>query len=167
MIRFTKTPTRLTFEYEADFQGNGWVWRQLQDRGSVTISQVFHFELTDLLVEPVSAEEADKEGFIYSFEFASRDGEYFRIPGRVLDVDQDVLIVADSITFERRVFASERNISVFGRIAKLVPADRGEIVVGGSREHAIPIKDFKKLLAKFPNSAELDRYARARVFDRW
>lgn len=39
----------------------------------------------------------------------------------------------------------------------------GEIVVGGSRQDGIPVEIFRELLAKFPNSTELDRYASARV----
>jgi hypothetical protein len=62
----------------------------------------------------------------------------------------------------RKLFIAERNISIFGRIADLLPADQ-DIVVGGSRPGATPIPAFEELLRKFPNTGEVDRYAAARV----
>lgn len=41
----------------------------------------------------------------------------------------------------------------------------GEIVIGGGEDGSIPIPEFERLLTKFPTTAELDRYARARVTD--
>jgi hypothetical protein len=73
-----------------------------------------------------------------------------------------VLIAVNGIRLERKTFVAERNIRIFPRIEKVKPTS-GEIVVGGSRQDNIPAEIFRELLAKFPNSTELDRYARARV----
>lgn len=57
---------------------------------------------------------------------------------------------------------AERNISIFAKIAELIPPGQ-PIIVGGPRPDAIPVPDFLELLRKFPNTGELNRYAAARV----
>ena len=79
-----------------------------------------------------------------------------------MGISNDVLIADQGITLERKLFVAERNIGIFRRIAK-VKQDDAEIVIGGDREDSIPIKVFRELLNRFPNSRELDRYASARV----
>jgi hypothetical protein len=73
-----------------------------------------------------------------------------------------VLIAVNGIHLERKTFVADRNIRIFPRIEKVMQTF-GEIVVGGSRQDRIPVEIFRELLAKFPNSTELDRYATARV----
>lgn len=80
----------------------------------------------------------------------------------MLGLDNDVLIVAEGLKLERKVFVAERNISIFGRIARL-KQNAAPIVVGGDREGSIPLEAFRELLEQFPNSIEVDRYAAARV----
>ncbi len=58
------------------------------------------------------------------------------------------------------MFIAERNISIFSKIANLI---QGSIYIGGPQENAIPKQAFQKLLQKFPNTYELNRYASARI----
>jgi hypothetical protein len=75
--------------YRADQQGNGWVWRELRDHGTVTLSRVFTFERRDLVSEPDQGDkENDFEEFEYRFRFAARRSGYFHIEGRILNIDK-------------------------------------------------------------------------------
>lgn len=160
MVKFVRTETGLDLEYQTEFNGNAWAWEQLKTTGSVVISSVFFFDRADLSDPPNDAERAS-EDYIYNFAFGTFEGEYVRIPGRILGIDNDVLMPSDT-KFKRTLFAAERNISIFGRLADLLE-HKDPIVIGGTREGAIPLAVFRELLDKFPSSYEVDRYAEARV----
>lgn len=177
MISFSAEGKGVTLKYEPDFGGDSWVQRELDQQGEVTLSRVFTFQRADLIAEGDDgatvpegggAEDDDDifadvdEGTVYRFRFATTRDGYHHIPGRVLGIDNDVLIVAEGLKLERKIFIAERNIGIFGRIAKL-KSDTGTIVVGGDREGSIPLDAFRALLERFPNSLEVDRYAAARV----
>lgn len=149
--------------YRADQRGNGWVWQELRNHNTVTLSRVFTFERRDLIAEPDEADQDnDFEAFQYRFRFAVRRDGYFHIEGRIFDIDNPVLIADTGLGLERKVFVAERNISIFRKIAELIAPDQ-PIIVGGARANSIPIPDFQALLSKFPNTGELNRYAAARV----
>lgn len=163
MVDFVFSTSGIELSYQADRPGNGWVWRELRDHDTVTLSRVFTFERRDLVAEPGEADqENDFEEFEYRFRFAARRGGYFHIKGRIFDIDNPVLIADTGLRIERRVFVAERNISIFSKIADLIPPDQ-PIIIGGDQAGAIPIPDFQMLLSKFPNTGELNRYAAARV----
>lgn len=175
MISFKADGKGVTLEYEPDFGGESWVARQLEQHGEVTLSRVFTFERSDLIVEDEHVATASEdgandddifadvdEGTVYRFRFATTKDGYHRIPARVLGIENDVLIAAEGLKLERKVFIAERNISVFGRIARLKQT-AGPIVVGGDEEGSVPLDTFRELLERFPNSTEVDRYAAARV----
>ncbi|MGT2492078.1 hypothetical protein ACU4GD_20030 [Cupriavidus basilensis] len=84
-----------------------------------------------------------------------------KIPARILDIKNDLLISRD-VTLKRSIFAAERNVSIFGRLSDLLEHS-DPIVIGGKRPDAIPWDVFEDLLKKFPNTYELNRYADARV----
>jgi hypothetical protein len=160
MINFVVERDRLILKYLSEFQTNHWTWEELKNHGEVTISRVFTLKRGDLVKEPVKDE--DIEAFEFQFRFATRDGAYHRIKGRIFGIPNDVLIAAKGIKLERKFFVAERNVSVFRRLAK-VRGEGKDIVVGGTQSGSIPIDVFDQLLKKFPNSTELDRYANARV----
>lgn len=163
LVDFIVHPTDVILRYQSERGNNGWVWRELRDHGSVTLSRVFSFERGDLLAEPDETDERyDFEDFEYDFRFASRGDGYFRIDGRIFGIPNTVLIADQGLPLERKVFVAERNISIFRRIARLIGTDQA-IIIGGERGGAIPIEDFQVLLRTFPNTTELDRYAAARV----
>jgi hypothetical protein len=162
MIKFTVGRAAVVLEYQSEMRANGWVWRELKKRSGAEISQVFRFLREDLLEEPPVEDQELIDGFEFRFRLASADTKYYRIAGRKLKLKNDVLIAKSGIDWSRKLFAAERNVSIFLRISKLVGPDK-EIVVGGDRADAIPIEAFAEMLKKFPNSLELDRYASARV----
>jgi hypothetical protein len=130
---FTVTSTEVILGYAAELRDNSWVWRELRDHGSVTLSRTFTFERADLLAEPNEADaESGYESFEYNFRFASRSGGYFHIDGRIFSIPNKVLIVDTGLPLARRLFVAERSISIFRRIADLLPGNQ-EILIGGDR----------------------------------
>lgn len=160
MIRFVNTSTGVEVEYESDFGAqNEWAWSELSDHGEVTVSQIFVFTRADLLNPPQNNKTFDDD--YYSFKFGTFEGDYVRIPGRIFGIRNELLISCD-ITLKRSIFVAERNISIFGRLSSLLE-NSNPIVIGGTRQDAIPKSAFEDLLKKFPNSYEMNRYADARV----
>lgn len=160
MIEFRPTTSGLELEYRADFNNNNWVWEELKTSGSCNVSSVFYFDRADLM-NPPTGTNGVPEGYDYHFAFGTFEDEYVRIPGRILGIDNDVLLPITT-KFKRKLFAAERNISIFGRLADLID-HKNPIVIGGTRKDVIPLSVFEELLEKFPNSYEVDRYAGARV----
>jgi hypothetical protein len=160
---FVTSTSGVVLAYQTDQRDNGWVWKELQDHGSVTLSRVFTFKREDLLSAPDEADAEDSfEGFTYQFRFAVPRKGYFQIEGRIFGIPNKVLIADAGLPLSRKLFVAERNISIMSRIANLLPADQ-DIVIGGDRAENIPIETYQELLRKFPNTTEMNHYAAARV----
>lgn len=162
MIKFHNTTTGAVLEYEGgeNWDSNTqWVWNELDTKGSVSISRVFHFTKEDLLDLPDLSK--DFTNHSYQFQLGTFDGDYIKIPRRILDINNDLLISRD-VTLKRSIFVAERNISIFGQLSELLD-NSNPIVIGGTRSNAIPIDVFEELRKKFPNTYELNRYAGARI----
>lgn len=163
MADFVVSASAALYIYQSDRQPNDWVWRELQSHASVTFNRTFTFEPGDLVTAPTQADiDNDFEDFEYRFHFAARHGGYFHIDGRVFDIPNQVLIWDAGPPLARKLFVAERNISIFSKIADLIPPTQ-KIVVGGVLPDNIPIPAFQELLRKFPGTTELNRYAEARV----
>lgn len=138
---------------------NEWVWKALNTDQTVLISRMFRFVTQDLINPP--SEDQNFEEYEYCFSFGTIVDDYVRIPGRILSIDRDVHIHR-SVQLERKVFAAERNVSIFGRLSKLLEHSE-PITIGGDQPEAIPVSAFRELQHKFPSTWELNRYADARV----
>lgn len=161
MIRFDIKRRSVIFEYEPEFTSAEWILNELKIHHQVTLSRGFTFKDDDLIKGQDDLAEDEIGEPVFRFRFAARRSGYFRIPGRILGIANDVLI-DEAITLHRKLFIAERNVGIFRRLAKVIP-DGAEIVIGGDREGCIPEDVFRELLDRFPNSGELDRYANARV----
>ncbi|MFT3976845.1 MAG: DUF4263 domain-containing protein [Sphingomonas bacterium] len=161
MVRFEVNDRAVILEYEPDFNSPAWVLRQLQTHQEVTVSKAFTFTSGDLLDGPTERADGGIDEFPFRFRFAARRNGYFQIPGRILDIPNDVLI-DEQHWLERKTFVAERNVGIFRRIAK-VKGDSEPIIIGGELDGNIPLATFSELLNRFPNSGEIDRYASARV----
>lgn len=160
MINFEHTGQCVEFTYFGEMGGNNdWIWKSLKSEEEVRISKIFFFSRDDLLNPPSS--DQDFDDYEYRFLFGSLEGDYVRIPARILNINNDVLISLE-ITLKRSIFAAERNVSIFGRLSELLE-HTDPIVIGGASKKAIPKEVFDELLRKFPNTYELNRYAEARV----
>ncbi len=163
MIDFSVDEAGVEFLYTGEIGGNAWTWRELSDHGQVTISKVFSFERTDLLEEPPEGQDDHRlEGYQFRFRFAERRDGYFHVPSRIFDIQNPLMIADAGVTLERKTFVAERNISIIRSIAKLVGPQQ-PVIIGGDHEDAIPAAEYELLLAKFPNTGELNRYAAMRV----
>lgn len=160
MIKITRDEEGLVLIYEEEDRSTQWIERELADHGEVTLIKVFTFATDDRLEPPV--DEFDFSDDKYHFRLATIDGDYYRVPGRVLGTPRDVLLVAQGLRIDRGTFAAHRGISIFRRIADAVGGDV-EIVIGGSQPDAVSAADFDELLRKFPKTTELNLYARARI----
>lgn len=146
--------------YEPELGGPEWIVRELNDFGRVTISRAFTFDSQDLLQAPNVASDEPQDP-TFRFQFASKRDGYFVIPGRIFGIANEILI-AETIWLDRKFFVAERNIGIFRRIARAV-GNVTPIIVGGNNDAAIPESVYRDLLARFPTTGELDRYAAARV----
>lgn len=160
MLKFKSTATGIELEYTGDIgTSNQWVWDELSKNKNVTISQVFQFKIEDLLNPPTLDEDFDE--YVYQFQFGTLEYDYVKISGDILGI-KNVLLISCDLTLKRSIFVAERNISIFGRLSKLLEHS-DPIVIGGTHPKAIPLDIFEELLKKFPNTNELNRYADARV----
>lgn len=160
MLEFQITSTGVNLEYDGDFGNNNeWVWDDLKMKKEVLISRIFRFKPEDLLNPPKPTQDFD--GYTYRFQFGIFENGYVRIPGRVFDIKNDLLISRD-LKLKRSIFAAERNVSIFGRLSELLEHS-DPIMIGGTKAGAIPKVVFEELLRKFPNTYELNRYSDARV----
>jgi hypothetical protein len=159
MIKFESDSTGLILIYSETDRSTDWVDRALKDHDEVKIAKVFYFQTSDLL----SVSEDDFIGRSeHRFRLASCEPGYFRIPARVLAIGVDVLLADRGLRIDRKLFITERNVSIFRKLAD-VATPSAEIVVGGDREGAIPVPIYEQLIRKFPKGTELDHYARTRV----
>ncbi|WP_067736447.1 Shedu immune nuclease family protein [Novosphingobium naphthalenivorans] len=166
MLRFDVKKNRLTLEYEPEIFESQWLWEKLRTEGKASVGKVFHFKRDDLMSKPSEEQlegNIDTESLIYRFPLARRSKGYWRIKGRKLGIENDVLF-STAITLERKYFAAHLDISIFGRIARIVDT-ADDIVIGGDHPSAIPFDEFERLLKKFPTTTEVRRYADARVAD--
>lgn len=159
MIDFITTNTGIVLKYEPETADTSWVWNELKTHSTVKISKVFYFNISNLLNPP--SPNQDFDSYFYEFQFGTFRGDYTVIPSYILNIQNDIYI-SKKIHLSRRFFAAERNISIFGRLSRILNHSN-PIYIGGDSAEAIPFKIFKELLRKFPNTHEVNKYADARV----
>lgn len=155
MIEFKEINNKIILSYSSEYPGPAWVYRELDEKGHVTISKAFSFTRNEL----ISSLDKENEDAPVEFEVANRVGEYYCFPKDILSLEHDLYIHKD-VSLERKLFIAERNISIFPKIDRMVMRS---IYVGGNNENAIPESVYKKLLKEFPNTYELNRYVSARI----
>jgi hypothetical protein len=83
LLDFVISASDVVLTYRADQPGNGWVWQELRNHDTVTLSRVFTFERRDLIAEPDEADQDnDFEAFQYRFRFAVRRDGYFHLESK-------------------------------------------------------------------------------------
>ncbi|MCB1722665.1 MAG: DUF4263 domain-containing protein [Gammaproteobacteria bacterium] len=160
MIRFEteRDGPDLYLVYTPELNTGGWLRHQLEETGEASISaRVFHVTLQRLVDRDQKVEGYDEEEFVFRIGVVSAG--YYCIDRDVLGINFDLAIHV-SIHLERKIFSAERNISIFRRLNDF---DLESLTIGGDADGALPEEVFGKLLRKFPNSYELDRYAKARI----
>jgi len=170
LIEFHINQSNVYLEYAPDFGNDPWVLRSLKASGKVRISRIFRFKRKDLLdgdrilEQRLNQDNEFDDQIDLIFAFAKTRHGYHRIKGRHLGIRNDVWLQQGAVNLERKTFVAERNINIFNRIAELKD-DSSPIVIGDPEDKAGAISPeiFAELLAKFPNTGEMKRYASARV----
>jgi hypothetical protein len=135
-----------------------WLNHQLEKTGKASISgRVFHVTQERLLEFSEEGIEPDEISFV--FRIGSVSAGYYCIDRDVLGINFDLSIHV-SIRLERRIFCAERNISIFRRFNEF---NLESLTIGGDSEGAMPVEVFDQLLRKFPNTYEINGYAKARI----
>lgn len=169
MINFITHGGKIFLEYSSSYEPADWVDEKMRTSGEVTFRRTFTvtegnrvpLESVHVVDLASSNAEDDEEEKRYSrqFEVGSYDDEYFSIDKDVLGIKRDLLI-SRSFELDTGIFVANREISIVRRIDDLTES---QIIVGGSREGAIPEEHFRDLLIAFPSTTELKRYAQVRV----
>jgi len=149
----------------APTNGSDYVTSKLKSDGKAKIRKVFHVTTALRKDEPDSEDELEEtEGFDIEFEHLSFEigqtlGQYFLLSRDVLGINYD-LFIDRGIRLETRHFVAVRDISIFGRLDEF---NLRSIHIGGDHEDAIPEDVFNQFIADFPNTTEVDKYARTRI----
>ena len=142
--------------YSNRYSGSAWVYDTLDKSGdSVTIDKAFSFTKQEVL----SSFDENNEYESVEFKVASRCGEYFCFPKKILSLEHD-LYIYEGIKLERKLFVAESGISIFPKIDRMIT---GSIYLGGAEESAIPTSIYYDLLKAFPNTYEIYKYVCARI----
>lgn len=127
----------------------------LARNGEYTLRRSLTFAASDFLECP--DEESVYEEYV--FLLGKAEGDYWRIPGRVLGADYDLHIGIECKP-EMKWFVVQQ-VSVFRHIFAVVDVD---FYIGGSRPSALSEKEFRALVDSFPFSRyEILLYANSRV----
>ena len=107
MLKFDAKKNRLTLEYEPEIFESRWLWEKLKTEGKASVGKVFHFKREDLMSKPSEEQlegDIDTESLIYRFPLARRSKGYWRIKGRKLGIENNVL-------FSTFIFAASHSVS--------------------------------------------------------
>ena len=144
--------------YTPENNSGEWLRQQLEEKGEASISgRVFHVTQESLVEFDEEDSDYDDDDFVFRIGVVSAG--YYCIDRDVLGINFDLGIHV-SINLERKIFCAERNIAIFRRFNDF---DLESLTIGGESEGALSAEVFGQLLKKFPNTYELDRYAKARI----
>ena len=140
----TLAPERIYTQQILDVLNKGEEWR---------ISRCFTVSKKHFRVE-------DAEQNEIQFCIGTVYDEYTLIDSDVLGTEYSFYF-SNSIKLDKRHFVAYRNISILVKIDHVVEKD---VYIGGNHlEGCIPTETYELLIKKFPKTAELDYYARARI----
>lgn len=153
MIDIVKTDEVLELHYESEVADSSWVNRRFAEHEDVRIRRTFTFTEDDMVSSTESKPDDPRV-----FTLGVVEGEYYRIPGRILGTKHD-LYLQESMTINEKTFIAER-VSIFKKLGSLIDED---VAIGGDRDNAIPLADFRHLQRNFPTATELKHYAATRI----
>lgn len=174
MIKFIDNNGRLILEYLPDDREGFWLVEKLKKGDEATILKVFTVR-KEMLIKG-NDDELDADGVPRDGEFQFQIGRlkgishrpdevsavsewYFSIDRSVLGIEFDLLI-ARSFQLDQGVFIADRGISIFRRFNDFKLT---ELRIGGKHPDDFPAEAFRQMLKEFPNTTELNHYARARI----
>lgn len=166
MISFFEKDDKIILSYSPRYAEDGWVLIRLKEEGEITVKRTFTLKKEHLLDsynswEDFTGDSEDEESSPdhFHFLFATRDGEYFKVEDDILISNQNIYLY-QNIPLSLKMFVASTNISIFGAIRQLTSED---IYIGGDYKTSIPLNAFDQLVASFPNTYEMKKYAQSRI----
>lgn len=145
----------LNYQCEGNENDTTWVDEEIDNNGFVTIlHKCCCFYGVD-----IHNREYEPSGHAVKFVVAKLNGEYFEIQKHVFNTNNNILIHKDKkiakkyfrIIIEKRLFRSLEEIV------------QSRVVIGGTKEGAIPFDDFIKIVQTLPTKTEIDLYIKKRI----
>jgi len=156
---------RVLLRYESVDTTN-WVQDRFAEDKDVVISKTFIFRESDLVEISPTGIDSDPENtapipfeIVFGFASLSDDQKYWKIESRTLGIDHDVFFDIH-IHLKREYFIAVRDISIFRRISRVLT---GPIYIGFDGDNFVSFQTFEKLIRRFPNTTEMDKYANSRI----
>lgn len=155
----------ISFEYSEDklilcytpVMGLDDITKRLDTEDGISIKHTF-WVTKDLLYEDI--EEDDWEETL-RFCIGAVGEAYTQLDSEVFSTDHSFYF-GNEIKLKPEMFIAHRNISILGKIDELIDHD---LYIGGNWEshNGISLETFKKLIKRFPKTAELNKYAHYRI----
>lgn len=157
MIQFQIESKRILLKYFPE--NNDWVSPQIEDDTDIIIKKSFHFQKKHLIKAELSNQD-DLDFFgEFSFLFAIKKGDYYKVQKSIL-IDEFDVYIHKEIRVEEKLFVADSRVSIFKVISKI---SKNDIYIGGNKPMSIPISDFERLVKYFPNPYEREKYVEARI----
>lgn len=173
-ISFVRFKKNLVLEYVPDFAVDS-VRKKLED-GTLYLKRTFSLSVNEQISIPrenssIDEFDYDEEGY-FAFSIAEVcliDGiEFYKLNKKVFGLDNNIFFDV-GIPIEKKLFIAVDNISIISRIDDLLNTDiyitYEDNISMDSECNIIPYSVFLSLVAQFPNTYELKRYASARISD--
>jgi len=155
MIEFEVKLNKLILIYSSNNELD-WIFDNFKTNGKVKIyHQIFTFKKSDLYQD----NDISSGGYKVKFIIGILAGDYFKIEGRILNIEKDVFIYK-GVKLKKEYFIAKRNISVFRKINSITKDD---IYLGGNNPKAVTEKNFNLIIGIFPSNYEIYKYVDARL----
>lgn len=156
----------ISFEYSEDklilcytpVMGLDDITKRLDTEDGVSVKHTF-WVTKDLLCEDIEDDDDWKETL--RFYIGAVGEAYTQLDSEVFSTDH-CFYFGNEISLKPEMFTAYRNISILRKIDEVIERD---FYIGGDWEihNGISKETFDELLAKFPKTAELDKYAHKRI----
>lgn len=156
-VRFEKNDDELVLCYAPErIETLDYVKHQIATNSNINIKKVF-------LVSCELMRNNDEDDYEETFRFCigKKEGNYIKINPEVFNTEHTFYFF-NELNITEKMFVAYRNISILRKIDEVIERD---CYIGGEWEKhdGLSIETFKLLIQRFPKSAELDKYAHARI----
>lgn len=155
MIEVKKLNNKLVLIYSPQ-RGTDWIYRDhFNQDEDVTIKQIFNFTKDDLYKDEIYI----NNDFQICFSLGLLEEDYYHIPMRILNTQNDVLIFNEA-KVTAKYFGCNFSINILKQFEEIA---RSQIIIGGEKIASIPLDVFSNLLKSFPTQTEKNYYVRKRI----
>lgn len=152
-IEIKKKDNKVILIYAPDGGDTSFIEESFNGKGFFQLKRVFVFQKEDVM---------EKSNNKYIFILGKLNSEdYFVIESDILTLNNKLLIYKD-VDINKKTFlgsTKQRNFSVFSKLEQFIKRD---IIIGGTKQGAIPEEIFYAFLDSVPTDYEIDQYIDAR-----